>query len=52
MSDQRKIEELQRQVEQLQAAIDELRAWYTGLERHLIRATATLNVVVELEKGR
>jgi prefoldin subunit 5 len=45
------LKELQQRIEQLEEAVDELKAWYTGLEQHIISATATLRVVVELAKG-
>jgi hypothetical protein len=45
------VEALQRQVEHLQEMVDELRVVQQGLGQHMIRATATLRVVVELVKG-
>jgi prefoldin subunit 5 len=51
MGNEARLDELQQQVEQLREAVDELRAVYLGLEQHVIRATATLRVVVELVQG-
>ncbi len=50
MCNEAKLDELQRQVELLKEAVDEIRAIYLGLEQHVIHATATLRVVVELVK--
>jgi hypothetical protein len=51
MCNEARLDELQQRVEQLQDAVDEIRAVYLGLEQHVIRATATLRVVVELVQG-
>jgi prefoldin subunit 5 len=51
MCNEARLDELQQQVEQLQEAVDEIRAVYLGLEQHVIHATATLRVVVELVRG-
>jgi hypothetical protein len=51
MGEEPTLKELQQRIEQLEEAVDELKAWYTGLEQHIISATATLRVVVELAKG-
>jgi prefoldin subunit 5 len=50
MCEQSELEELRHQVERLQEAIDEIKAAHLGLEQHVVRATATLRVVVELVK--
>ena len=52
MCDEARLNELQRQVDLLREAVDEIRAVCLGLEQHVIRATATLRVVVELAKER
>jgi hypothetical protein len=51
MGEEPTLKELQQRIEQLEESVDELKAWYTGLEQHIISATATLRVVVELAKG-
>jgi hypothetical protein len=51
MGEEPTLKELQQRIEQLEEAVDDLKAWYMGLEQHIISATATLRVVVELAKG-
>ena len=51
MGEEPTLKELQQRIEQLEEAVDELKAWNMGLEQHIISATATLRVVVELAKG-